>query len=146
MKRRGFLLQVGGAGKGCGKTAVICRLLDVFPGAAAVKSGTHHVSDEVKTDSRLFTVHGASEAGYHPETFEPRLVERIESLLGENRLVFLEKNRRIPSCPPDLYLYVEREVNNPRTDREFLKRQADYVITDLVIPCDLIELIQARRP
>jgi len=70
MKTLGMIIQIGGGGKGCGKTTLICKLLTLFPGTPTFKSGTHHYSDETEADTRLFLDAGASEAAYFSDLEE----------------------------------------------------------------------------
>jgi hypothetical protein len=141
MKTGGFVIQVGGGGKGCGKTALICKLLELFPGTPTFKSGTHHFSDETEADTRLFLAAGASEAAYFSESEESDLICRLDNARTFNTLIFLEKNRRIPSYPPDYYIFIDRSVHDPRDDRRELQETADFTVCGSTIPEILISTI-----
>jgi len=136
-----MIIQIGGGGKGCGKTTLICKLLTLFPGTPTFKSGTHHYSDETEADTRLFLDAGASEAAYFSDLEESELIRNLDAARSRNSLVFLEKNRWIRSYPPDYYIFIDRSVRDPRDDRRELQAAADVIVLESEVPKGLTDAI-----
>ena len=57
-------------------------------------------------------------------------------------MIILEKNRRIPEILPDVYIFIDRPVADPRRDADHLKTQAHIVVNDSIPDGDLIAYIQ----
>ncbi len=138
--KAGILIQIGGSGKRSGKTTLICNLLDVFPGSVAVKLGTHPRSPgELHPDSIKFLESGAIEAEYFSGDEQDNIVAYIASRRKKN-VIFLEKNRRIPQINPDLYVFLDTDVENPRPDTASRRAKADIIISN---PDDYLPVITA---
>ena len=131
MKSQGTLIQVGGAGKSCGKTTFICSLLPFFSKSAAVKCGFHHqLPLEASCDSNLFRSAGALETLYLATEEESEITHHVKSLLLRFPTVFLERNRRLSDCQPDCYIFIDKPVQRIRDDAFELRAKADIILND----------------
>lgn len=144
-QQRGFLVQIGGSGKGCGKTTLIIRLLAEFPGSVYIKSAYHTNVTQDGGDQQRCLNAGAAYSMMIPQTEPGRLAASIRRFIEAGHLVFLEKNARIPRVPADLYIFVEGSVRHRRDDADTLKQSADWIAEgETFDPADLGQMIRSR--
>ncbi|HPQ39360.1 MAG TPA: hypothetical protein PLV45_03210 [bacterium] len=128
-RRRGLLVQIGGSGKGCGKTTLIVKLLTVFPGAACIKSALHTEETSGGGDQGRYLAAGAGWTCMISRADTVRLVNQVRRRLDAGDLVFLERNSRCEELAPDIYVFVEADVVNPRQDAGTLRQSADWIVS-----------------
>ncbi len=143
MEHLGVIIQIGGAGKGCGKTTLICHLLELFPGADAYKSGRHEIPGEnYEGDSQRFIRAGASRSGFYSSDRDSELLRVLKDAAGEEVLIFLEKNRDLEGLDPNLRIYMDVPVSEPRSDAVEMKARADHLVIGSKPEASLIGLIK----
>lgn len=135
----GVLVQIGGSGKGCGKTSLIEALLRKFSGAVYVKSALHsqaaspHGGDDIRCHRS-----GAAESRMFGQEEIEELRDYIHENVGAGNLVFFEKNRIDEQLKPDLYFFLDVRVDRLRSDHTLLRQYADYIVTTLDLSEELI--------
>ena len=134
-RNSGIIIQIGGSGKGCGKTTLIERLLTFFPGAAFIKSALHF-EDESPHGGDDRRCSGAG-AGYSVtfNQMKPYELNRHIQLAGtESEVIFLERNRLDDQVKPDLYIFVSGGVADVRSDSDSRKNKADIIYEESCEP------------
>jgi hypothetical protein len=131
MNQKGaVIIQVGGSGKGCGKTTLICGLLKFFPDTIAIKSGRHFSGvEELQRDTQKFKDAGALDSQFFSSDDNESLKLYLELIRSNATVIFLEKNERIEGSKPDLYIFIKMQVSNIRSDASMLELNADIVLT-----------------
>lgn len=138
------VIQIGGSGKGCGKTSLVELLLAYFPGAVFVKSARHtsvfsaHGGDDIRCAEA-----GASQARMIDQSDAEMLQKVLKESEPENGLIFVEKNRVHDSMEHDYYIYLDIDVDSPRADRAELRSFADFIVETYPVEQEvLIQLVE----
>ncbi|MCD4653546.1 hypothetical protein K8T06_06385 [bacterium] len=92
---------------------------------------------------------GAGSAVMINRTDETQLMDAIKAARVDYEIVFLEKNSRLESLAPDLYLFMETNVKSVRDDCKKLRCCADIILQYPVVDddkfCEVIQRIRELR-
>jgi len=141
-----LIVQIGGAGKGCGKTSLIVQLLEYFPGSAFVKSALHITarSPHGGDDNRCLNA-GAVSAVMVDSSDEVLLESTVRTVSCNSGIVFFEKNSMMKGIVPDLYIFLNTSVDSCRDDHKKLQKNADIVLTYPIMKDRLDTIIQSIK-
>lgn len=123
-----LVVQIGGSGKGCGKTSLIEKLLTRFPGSAYIKSALHFDADPLHGgDDKRCSHAGAS----YSITINQQIPEELNRAISDARqvasILFVERNKLDDLVKPDIYVFVYGGVSDLRPDSRTRMSQADLV-------------------